>query len=382
MKTMSRTRYRIALGASAALVALGILVALFLNKDSYGGTVSGARLERAERSARWSEGQFHNLVATKPMVDGGYWVSMKQYFSGGASRVPKIPIPTATFDPVAFAKADGLQAVWLGHSTALLRLDGITILTDPVFDDEVSISMGLNSTGRFFASPIAREQLPPIDIVILSHDHWDHLEQSTVEYFSSKPTRFVVPLAVGAHLERWGMSADQIVEVDWWDTTRVGSVDVICTPARHLSGRSPLQFNRTLWSSWSIVSGRHRIFFSGDTGPGDHFAEIGMRYGPFDLTLMQIGAYGDLWPDIHTTPEEVVAAQIALGGRCLLPVHWGTFDLALHKWDEPIVRLTAAAVRAGVQLTVPRPGQLFDADDPPVLTGWWGEGGEGRANAE
>jgi L-ascorbate metabolism protein UlaG (beta-lactamase superfamily) len=270
-----------------------------------------------------------------------------------------------------FQDTDELQAAWLGHSTVLLRVDRSVLLTDPVFDDEVAISMGLQNTRRYFACPVTRENLPPIDAVLISHDHFDHLEESTVRFFSGTGTRYIVPLGLGAHLAAWGMPEQQIIELDWGDSVRIGNVTVYCTPARHLSGRSPFHRNQSFWASWVMAGGSERVFYSGDTGPGEHFAEIGRDYGPFDLTLMQIGAYDENWPDIHLTPEQAVEAQGDLRGALLLPVHWGTFDLALHAWDEPIIRLQRVAKEAGITIVTPRPGEIIGLSNFSLNNGWW-----------
>jgi L-ascorbate metabolism protein UlaG (beta-lactamase superfamily) len=219
--------------------------------------------------------------------------------------------------------------------------------------------------------------LPPIDAVVVSHDHYDHLDLPTVRALTRlTDAPFVVPLGVGAHLRRWGVPASRVVELDWDGALTLpgpdGPLTITCVEARHFSGRG-LTRNTTQWSSWALAGPRHRVFFGGDTGFHDALVGIGERIGPFDLTLLPIGAYSDLWPDIHMTPEEAVRAHRALRGGLLLPVHWATFHLGFHTWSEPVERLRAAAAAAGVRCALPRPGQRIDATAPPVAADWWSE---------
>jgi L-ascorbate metabolism protein UlaG (beta-lactamase superfamily) len=194
---------------------------------------------------------------------------------------------------------------------------------------------------------------------------------STVRYFATLNVPFFVPLGVGAHLEEWGVPASRIVELDWSQSQALGPLELVCTPARHFSGRSLLDRNQTLWSSWTFLGPAHRVFYSGDTGPSGEFENIGRRFGPFDLAIIQIGAYGEDWPYIHLAPEEVIEVHLAVGGKRLLPVHWGTFDLALHDWDEPIEGAVVAAREASIDLLTPQLGEIVDMDQPPKSHPWW-----------
>ena len=342
-----------------------------MSKETFGGEVDGDRLERAKHSPHWHDGRFVNQVATETMSEGSFWRVMTDYLGEADHRRPSEPVEVKPLVGAALEESEELQAVWLGHSTVLLKIDRTILLTDPLFDDEVGVSSGIQSMPRFFPCPARREELPSVEAVLISHDHFDHLEESTVRFFAGTATKYIVPLGVGAHLEAWGLPDSQIVELDWGDSARVGQLTVHCTPARHFSGRSPLHLNETLWSSWVIAGRSTRVFYSGDTGPGEHFGEIGRTYGPFDLTLLQIGAYGDNWPEIHLTPEEAVAAQLALGGTMLLPVHWGTFDLALHSWNDPVTRLMAAARESGAAIVTPRPGEIVVPANHLSNSTWW-----------
>jgi L-ascorbate metabolism protein UlaG (beta-lactamase superfamily) len=219
--------------------------------------------------------------------------------------------------------------------------------------------------------PVELAELPQVDAVLISHDHYDHLDLPTVRgLLATQTAPFVVPLGIGEHLRKWRVPEDRIVELDWDDTYTVGGLTLTCTEARHFSGRF---FHRdtTLWASWAIVGPRHRVFFGGDTGYTPAFAGIGARFGPFDLTLLPIGAYNDAWHAIHMDPEEAMRAHGDLGGRLLLPIHWATFNLAFHRWAEPVQRLLDAAERVGARVAVPVPGQRIDVLDPPKLEDWW-----------
>lgn len=226
---------------------------------------------------------------------------------------------------------------------------------------------------RFHAPPIALADLPPIDAVLISHDHYDHLDMDTVRHLAQRGALFYVPLGIGAHLERWGVAPAQIEELEWWQERSVKNVRIVCTPTRHYSGRGLDNRGTTLWSSWSVVGAQHRFFYSGDTGYAKVFKEIGERFGPFDLAFIKIGAYGpgQAWTDIHMPPEQAVQVHRDVRGRRMFPVHWSTFNLAYHDWDEPIRRAVAEAGRAGVEWVTPRVGEEVDADRAFQSVRWW-----------
>ncbi|WP_324275355.1 MBL fold metallo-hydrolase [Blastococcus brunescens] len=263
-----------------------------------------------------------------------------------------------------------LAVTWFGHASALLEVDGQRILVDPVWGHRVSPSPVFGPT-RLHEPPMPIGSLPPVDAVLISHDHYDHLDLPTVRaLLTSQSAPFVVPLGIGEHLRKWHVPEERIVELDWDQAHVVGGLTLTCTEARHFSGR---YFHRdtTLWASWAITGPRHRVFFGGDTGYTPAFAGIGARLGPFHLTLLPIGAYNDAWHAIHMDPEEAVRAHGDLGGQLLLPIHWATFNLAFHRWAEPVQRLLKAAGRTGAQVLVPRPGERIDVLDPPPLHDWW-----------
>jgi L-ascorbate metabolism protein UlaG (beta-lactamase superfamily) len=270
--------------------------------------------------------------------------------------------------------ASGLRATWLGHSTVLVEIDGARILFDPVWARRASPST-LIGPKRFFEPPLPLEELPPLDAIVASHDHYDHLDRDVVRALAKSAAqsraRFVVPLGVGAHLERWGVAPDRITELDWSESVVVRPLTHTAPPARQFSGRGLNDRNHTLWASWSVAGPTHRVFHSGDTGPFPGIADIGTAYGPFDLTLIKIGAYGETWPDIHLTPEQAVDAQEKLRGKLLLPIHWGTFNLAFHAWDEPAERVVLAATKGGMQLVMPKPGESVEPAMARAVEPWW-----------
>jgi L-ascorbate metabolism protein UlaG (beta-lactamase superfamily) len=343
--------------------------------DALGAAASGDRLARIQRSPNFRDGAFRNTDTTFLGLQGGTGPMLKRWLFGREQRTPPGPIPIVARRRADFATppASGLRVTWLGHSTVLVEIDGARILFDPVWARRASPS-SLVGPRRFHEPPLPLSELPPLDVILASHDHYDHLDRGVIRAIVRDPAqagaRFVVPLGVGAHLEQWGVPAARITELDWWDSTTVGSLSITATPARHFSGRGLSDRNHTLWASFAVAGATHRVFHSGDTGPFAGFIEIGNRLGPFDVTLVKIGAYGEGWPDIHLTPEQAVDAHAKLRGRALLPIHWGTFNLAFHAWDEPAERVVVAAA-SGVRLIMPRPGESVEPARDTAMVAWW-----------
>ena len=258
----------------------------------------------------------------------------------------------------------------LGHSTILLKLQGEFFLTDPVFSERASPFQWMGPK-RFHQPPISIADLPPIKAVILSHDHYDHLDHAAVLALADKTEHFLTTTGVGDRLIKWGIAANKIQQLDWWQETAVHGIRFVATPAQHFSGRKLNDRDHTLWASWSILTPELKIFFSGDSGYFKGFKEIGERLGPFDLTLMETGAYNKLWPDVHMQPEESLQAHLDLGGKHLLPIHNGTFDLSLHAWYEPFERIVDLAKRHGVKISTPQMGEAVDIAEPQTGQHWW-----------
>ena len=342
--------------------------------EALGARPSAERLARMQRSPQFRDGVFHNSVPTTTLIPGGAWKTLTGQF-GKEQRVPPGRLPVVSRTPADFATppASGLRVTWFGHATTLIEIDGHRVLVDPVFSERVSPSQAFGPK-RFHPPPMPLHIMPRLDAIVITHDHYDHLDMHAIGTLVRSVTQervpFVTALGVGAHLDRWGVPASRIVELDWWESTQVGALTIAAGCARHFSGRFAGR-NRTLWASWSIIGPQHRVLHSGDTGEFDGFAENGRRYGPFDLTLIKIGAYGPTWPDIHLTPEQAVRAHGQVNGRFLVPIHWGTFNLAWHAWDEPAERVIAAAELAGVPLAVPMPGEMIEPSSPPPVKPWW-----------
>ncbi|MBW1902126.1 MAG: MBL fold metallo-hydrolase [Deltaproteobacteria bacterium] len=361
------------------LITLAIVViaaAIVLNSfPSFGGNASGKRLERMQACPHYRDGRFINPVPEKPVDFGTLWTTAYDWCFGDQKRkptsaIPVIPVQTKSLNT---PPPPGLRAIWLGHASVLIEIDEVRLLVDPVFSEFASpFSIGPK---RFHPPPIALADLPKIDAVMISHDHYDHLEMTTTRHLAGSGTVFFVPLGVGAHLEAWDISERQIVELGWWESGKMGELNIFCTPAIHYSGRKLIDTNKTFWSSWTIVGPKHRVFYSGDTGFTDHFRKIGEQFGPFDLTLIKIGSYGPAspWLDIHMNPESAIEANLAVRGRRMLPLHWGTFKLGIHDWYEPIERAIATAKQRRVEMLTPRVGEVIVAGQPFRHSAWWKE---------
>jgi L-ascorbate metabolism protein UlaG (beta-lactamase superfamily) len=350
-------------------VGLGLAAARTVGtvREAMGADPTGDRLRRVTASPQYRDGAFRNTVPASVLPAGTGGEVMRELLFGGQRRRPTGAVPLARDEA---APAGQAAITWYGHATALVQTPAGRVLLDPVWSQRCSPSAAVGPR-RLHPVPVPVRGLPPLDAVLISHDHYDHLDLPTIrELVATQHAPFLVPLGVGAHLDRWGVPAQRIVELDWHDSVRAGGLTLTATPARHFSGRG-LHRDRTLWCSWVVDGGGSRVFYTGDSGYFDGYAGIGERYGPFDATLIQIGAYADAWPDIHMTPEEGVATHLDVRGGLMIPVHWATFNLALHAWREPADRVWREAKARGVSLAVPRPGERVDLADPPPVDGWW-----------
>jgi len=368
--------FRRILWVTAAVVATAsgfVAVVLFMNKDAFGGSASGARLNRMEASPQWHEGAFRNpqpLWNNTSLVDNVRTFWNASDFASPEDPQRDIPVVRTSKSQLAQAPNSGLRVTWFGHSSVLIELDGLKVLTDPVWGERTSPVPWLGPK-RWYAPPLPLDELPAIDAVVISHDHYDHLDYTTFAQIKDWDTTFFVPLGVAAHLVSWGVPESRIVELDWWDDHQLGPLRLVCTPARHASGRSPFDQNATLWSGWALLGPQHRVYFSGDTGLFDGLRDIGNQLGPFDLTMVEVGAYNQNWPDWHSGPEQAVLAHQWLKGKLFMPIHWGLFNLSTHGWTEPVERVRVASQTAGIRSVAPRPGQIFEINDPPPLAQWW-----------
>jgi L-ascorbate metabolism protein UlaG (beta-lactamase superfamily) len=345
--------------------------------NSFGRKASGVRLERMQSSPRWAGEGFRNVHPVLPGLRATdvRMPSLADFLCGGGRRIPRRALPsTSPRDAWSREPDSGLRATWLGHSTVLVEIGGCRILTDPVWGARASPSR-LVGPKRFQPVPVAIAGLPPVDLIVVSHDHYDHLDYPTIRELSKLEVPFVTSLGVGAHLEAWGVGAERITELDWWETYTLprAEVSVTAAPSQHFSGRGLHDRNASLWSSMVIRSPRHRVFFSGDTGLTTEYATIRERLGPFDLVMLEVGAFHPAWGDIHLGPENALKALALLGGGAFLPVHWGTFALAVHDWDQPVETLLTAGTAAGARLLMPRLGQAIEPAQDHEPMPWWRE---------
>jgi L-ascorbate metabolism protein UlaG (beta-lactamase superfamily) len=328
-------------------------------------------LEPARRDGR----RYLNPVPTKV---GGFSVMFKvgpRFFLAAKDRSPSHPLGPFQTDPRIYASppGSGLRITWMGHATSLVEIDGVHILIDPVWDDRAAPT---NWAGpkRFFPAPLRLSDLPMIDAVVVSHDHYDHLGAGTIRQLAQltavERAKWITPLGVGTMLRQLGVPASKCLELNWMDTAKAGVVEITALPARHFSGRSLFNRMETLWASFAFMGPRHRIYYGADSGEWEGFADIGERFGPFDVSMLEIGASDPLWAQIHMGPDGAVRSFRALGGEgFLMPIHWGLFDLALHHWKQPIERIWPIE---GLKLWSPTPGVPSEVTEGQELRSeWW-----------
>jgi L-ascorbate metabolism protein UlaG (beta-lactamase superfamily) len=345
---------------------------------TFGSNPSGSDLEKIKRlSPHYRDGVFHNLSQTDALVKGASFPRiMWRFFNKPKNTAPPKALPSVKTNLQSFS-GDKAVIVWFGHSSYYIYINGMHILVDPVFSGHAS---PFSFTGKSFrGSDVYNvDDLPAIDLLILTHDHYDHLDYNTVKQLQSKTRRICTSIGVGSHLRYWGIDPSIITELDWWDSFRITGdnseiLELVGAPARHFSGRS-LTRNKTLWSSFVLKAGNYRIYIGADSGYDSHFKTIGEKYGPFDLALLECGQYNEWWPYIHMIPEETVKASIDLKAKWLMPVHWGKFALGLHPWDEPVKRVVAKAKELNVNVTTPLIGQPVILNESYPHEQWWLEG--------
>ncbi|GFH38136.1 MBL fold metallo-hydrolase [Streptomyces pacificus] len=364
-----------------------------LRPAAFGADPAGARMERIRRSPHFADGVFQNPMGARTRPAGSMLEFAKVYFGRESRRrrAPAAPIPLhpTTLEDLAGPPASGLRLTWMGHSSVLAEIDGARVLFDPVWGRRCS-PFAFAGPKRLHPAPLPLAALGPVDVVVISHDHYDHLDLPTIRTLASTDTLFAVPLGVGAHLERWGVAESRLRELDWQESAQVDGLRLTATPARHFCGRGLRNRHDTLWASWVVEgSSGHRVYHSGDTGYFPGFRDIGAEHGPFDATMIQIGAYSEYWPenrtdhrplpgpwpDIHMSPAEGVQSHLDLqGGQpggVMLPIHWATFNLAPHAWAEPGEWTRDAAGEAGQAVALPRPGEPFEPAGGLPVDPWW-----------
>ena len=367
-----RSRLRRLAGQTArlffALIALLALVVTAQGWTAFGKAATGARLLRMHRSPNYRDGKFVN---PQPLIND-YWGMLGALFHASDHVNPSEPVAVAKLTPqdLSTLPPSGLRVTWFGHSSMLIEIDGKRLLTDPMWSERAS-PVGWAGPKRWYPPPIALEDLPKLDAVLISHDHYDHLDYQSVVRLNALGAKFIVPLGIGAHLEYWGVPTARIVELDWWERTELGRLGIVCTPARHATGRFLFDNDSKLWGGFALLGERHRAYYSGDTGLFPALRQIGEKLGPFDITMIETGQYHRTWPDWHSGPEQAVRAHQLVRGRVMLPVHWALLGLAMHGWTEPVERSLVAAHAGQVRLATPRPGQPFEPEIASPSERWW-----------
>ena len=353
----------LALAAILMLTNQSCSSAIYNSKDT--------KMEKIMKSDQYEEGKFINYKDGFEMNFFKNLGTMWDFLFVDNERTPDMELPRreVDFEEIRNARDDELKITWVGHSSQIINIDGKIILTDPMYEKTTAFMGPSRYNGDL---PFKVEDLGEIDVVVISHNHYDHLNSNSIEKIHHKVKKFLVPLMVGAHLEELGVPREKIIEMDWWDEiTLFENFMIAFTPAQHFSGRGLFDKDETLWGSFVIEGPHHKIYFSGDSGYFEGFKMIGDKYGPFDYTLMECGAYNEKWRYVHMMPEETVQAHIDLKGKILQPMHWGTFDLALHAWYDPMIRVAKAADSLGVQLSTPIVGETITVDENLVTKRWW-----------
>lgn len=365
---------RIALAFSAALFILTGAIAM-TGCAILGTSPAGDDLARMQDSPQYDKdnAKFDNR---RPGLMAGTWKRLlswdfiSQQFFGDEIRKPENHLPEAAADlSVLNEPSAETRVVWFGHSSFLIHIAGTNVLVDPVFSGGASPLEFM--VPRFQAPAATLDALPRVDVILITHDHYDHLDMKTIRHFSDTATLFITPLGVGSHLKGWGIDAARITELDWWQTADAHGVQFTATPAQHFSGRSGFRDNQSLWAGWAIKGGGRNLFYSGDSGYDTHFKEIGKRLGPFDIAFLENGQYNERWEEVHMLPEQTAQAFIDVRAKRLMPVHWGMFVLSLHDWFEPARAIAEQADMRGIDLVTPQLGELITLNDALRTARWW-----------
>ncbi|MBC3846341.1 MBL fold metallo-hydrolase [Winogradskyella echinorum] len=357
------------------IAAIALVAVLFIQfSPQFGGKASDEAIATYKTSKNYKEGVFKNTNDVKldmSLKDMGK--ALIGFFKSQPNTKPDHDLPLAKIDSLNIVNYKGdTRLVWFGHSTFLLQTEGKTILIDPMLGNVPAPHPMLGGKRFNEDLPITIEQLPKIDAVLISHDHYDHLDYESIKVLKDKVEHFFTPLGVGAHLQKWEVDNTKITELDWWQETTFKELKLVCAPAQHFSGRGLTDRAKTLWSSWIVQSKKDNIFFSGDSGYANHFKEIGEKYGPFDFAMIECGQYNEMWPEIHMFPEETVQAGIDVKAKKVMPIHWGAFKLAMHTWTDPIERFTKTAKEFNVNMVTPKIGdEIFPKDSTYNTKTWW-----------
>jgi L-ascorbate metabolism protein UlaG (beta-lactamase superfamily) len=375
MKKVIKTLKKMLSIIGLLILLIVIISILFINlSPQFGGKANKEELKRYSQSEHFKGEEFFNLGGIKNDMSAGDMVkALGGLFKKIPNAVPKNALPVPDLDSTQVVNYNGkTQFIWFGHSTFLLQINKLNILIDPMFG-AVPAPHPLLGTKRFSPKlPLSIAQLPYIDAVVLSHDHYDHLDYESIVQLKEKVNHFYTPLGLGVHLKKWGVPADNITELDWWQSTSLANLTLTCTPAQHFSGRGLNDKNKTLWSSWVIESTTEKLFFSGDSGYGPHFKTIGRKFGEFDFAMVECGQYNKMWPEIHMFPEETVQAGLDINAKLIMPIHWGAFKLAQHTWTDPVERVVRKAKELNVPIITPQIGVPTSIHkSKPLVEPWW-----------
>ncbi len=360
-----------------AIVAVLTVVVLLFNSfaPQLGSKVAKEIPENLKKSPNFRNGVFVNPVETNVSFSAGQILPMlKEMMQGNINRKPEMPIKNVPLSTTNFARLPANQTAitWLGHSSFIVQVRGKVMMVDPVFSKRASLLSFMGPKKFAYDFEYQLSDVPELDAILITHDHYDHLDYKAMLNLHGRTSQFYVPLGVKAHLTSWGVDTEKITELDWWDEVHVSdSLMLASVPTRHFTGRRLNNRFSTLWCGWVVKAGSTSILFGGDSGMHNQYAAIGEKYGPFDLTLLECGAYSIYWPDIHSFPAETATAHQTLSGKALMPVHWGKFDLALHGWKEPIEELVKIAEERDIQLVTPRIGEQIKLQNLDYTEKWW-----------
>ncbi len=372
---MKKTLKRMTIGLVSIIVLLFIIGFLFINlSPEFGGKITKEQEIEFATTENYIEGKFVNEKSINMDMSASDMLSLvRKMFNPNSGTRPDKNIEVQKIDSTTIADYNSkTRLIWFGHSTFLVQMNHKNILIDPMFGN-VPAPHPLLGNNRFSKElPIQIEKLPKIDVVIISHDHYDHLDYGSIKKLKKKVGNFIVPLGVGSHLEKWGIQNDNIVELNWWEEVVFDDLIFRSTPAQHFSGRGLSDRMKTLWSSWIIESETEKIFFSGDSGYASHFKEIGEKHGPFDFAMIECGQYNELWPDIHMFPEETAQAGVDLKAKKIMPIHWGAFKLSTHSWTDPVERISKKAKELNIRLVTPEIGESIELiENKEISSKWW-----------
>jgi len=371
-KKIIRVLY-IVLSLITLLIIIGVL---FINlSPQFGGVASKQQQELFSKSKHYKDGKFLNNGGVKmEMSFKDSFKAMWILFKSNSKAEPNKNIAVQKIDSITIANYNSkTRFIWFGHSTFLLQIKGKNLLIDPMFGNVPAPNPLLGNKRFSNKLPIEIEKLPSIDAVLITHDHYDHLDYESIQKLKDKVNIFYTPLGIGIHLLKWGVEKERIIELDWWQEIKFDELTIRCTPAQHFSGRGISDREKTLWCSWIIQSDDENLFFSGDSGYASHFKEIGDQYGPFDFAFMECGQYNNLWPLVHMLPEETAQAGLDIKAKKMMPIHWGAFKLASHSWTDPVERISKKAKELNVDLVIPKIGEIIEIglNDSEEIYPWW-----------